>query len=139
MHPETEASPQPDLTEPTLARQAELCRARSENSTAGRAPYAGVALLSRGELEWVLQTEGWSGEYRCIALGQRGRRCKHGLIHRPIDLRAAYLVGVNLGDTCLWYADLTRADLTKAVLGPDAKFNRAVLEFATCQVHFARA
>jgi hypothetical protein len=53
-----------DDSEPTPERQAELRAACDANVTAGKAPYEGVHIRTRGELSWIMHERDWSGEPR---------------------------------------------------------------------------
>jgi Pentapeptide repeats (8 copies) len=125
---------QPDDTAPTPERQAELRAAYEANAAAGRPPYANVRLRSRGEVRWILQERGWSGEYDAYTVkyvltpkGEearpadlRGVNLSH-LILRDIYLRRADLSGANLV-----FADLTGAHLADVTL-TDADMGRVIL------------
>jgi uncharacterized protein YjbI with pentapeptide repeats len=122
----------PDDAAPTSERQAELRALREANVDAGKAPFAGVRIATRGELRWILGQHGWSGEYD-------GYQVKYG--HIPpgapterADLREADLTQVNLAGVHLRRADLSRArligsDLTGADL-VDIDLTAAELGFA---------
>lgn len=92
------ATDRAELMDPPPERQAELNAQAAANRVAGRPPYTGVALRTRGELVWVLRERGWSGEREA-----RGRD--------PADLR-----GINLDGMDLSGARLDRADLSAARL-----------------------
>jgi Pentapeptide repeats (8 copies) len=125
---------QPADTAPTPERQAELRAAYEANAAAGRPPYANVRLRSRGEVRWILQERGWSGEYDAYTVkyvltpkGEearpadlRGVNLSH-LILRDIYLRRADLSGANLV-----FADLTGAHLADVTL-TDADMGRVIL------------
>jgi hypothetical protein len=100
---------QPDDTAPTPERQAELRAAYEANVAAGRPPYANVRLRSRGEVRWILQDRGWSGEYDAYTV-------KYVLTPKGEEARAADLRGVNLSHICLRDVYLRRADLSGANL-----------------------
>lgn len=104
----------PDDLEPAATRQAELEAAYEANVAAGRPPYAGVRIGTRGELTWIMDRRGWSGRHDAYTvkyvLTPRGER------HVPADLRGANLSHVALGDVCLRMADLTGANLVFADL-----------------------
>ncbi|HEX3269595.1 MAG TPA: pentapeptide repeat-containing protein [Ktedonobacterales bacterium] len=103
------ATNEPDDTLPTPERQAELRAAYEANVAAGRPPYANVRLRSRGEVRWILQERGWSGEYDAYTV-------KYVLTPKGEDARAADLRGVNLSHVPLRDVYLRRADLSGANL-----------------------
>ena len=100
---------QPDDTTPTSERQAELRAAYDANIAAGRAPYANVRLNTRGEVRWILQERGWSGEPDAYTV-------KYVLTPKGEEARPADLRGVNLSHVCLRDVYLRRADLSGANL-----------------------
>jgi uncharacterized protein YjbI with pentapeptide repeats len=103
------AAEQPDDSTPAPERQAELRAAYDANVATGRSPYANVRLRSRGEVRWVLQERGWSGEYDAYTV-------KYVLTPKGEEARAADLRGVNLSHVCLRDVYLRRADLSGANL-----------------------
>jgi len=109
----------PDDSEPTPERQAELRAAYEANVAAGKAPYAGEEIRTRGELRWVMRERRWSGEMALPAGYQKA------------DLSMAGLSGANLSGEVLVYADLSGADLSGANLSRavlwHANLSRAVL------------
>jgi hypothetical protein len=52
----------PDDSEPTLERQAELRAVCEANVAAGNAPYEGVEIRTREEVNWILHERNWSSE-----------------------------------------------------------------------------
>jgi len=100
---------QPDDTTPTPERQAELRAAYDANIAAGRPPYANVRLNTRGEVRWILQERGWSGEPDAYTV-------KYVLTPKGEEARPADLRGVNLSHVCLRDVYLRRADLSGANL-----------------------
>ncbi|HEX8035384.1 MAG TPA: pentapeptide repeat-containing protein [Ktedonobacterales bacterium] len=94
-----ETKPTPDDSEPTPERQAELQAAYEANVAAGKAPYAGVEIRTRGELRWVMQERRWSSE-----------------VELPEGYERAILSGANLRDASLSGADLRGANLSSARL-----------------------
>jgi hypothetical protein len=102
----------PDDREPTRERQAELRAAYEANVAAGKAPYAGVRIRTRGELTWIMQERRWSGE-----------------LFLPEGYERANLSGANLYDDDLSGADLGGADLGGAYLS-GATLSGAVLNRA---------
>src|SRR5260221_14767258 len=109
----------PDDAVPSAERQSELRALCEENLGAGKAPYAGVRLATRGELRWVLDEHGWSGEYDeyQVKYGQTPPRAST----TRADLRQVDLAGANRGGGHLRRARLRRAWLI------GAKFTRAEL------------
>src|SRR5262249_16885634 len=99
------AANEPDDTVPTLERQAELRAAYDANVAGGRPPYANVRLRSRGEVGWILQERGWSGEYDAYTV-------KYVLTPNGEEAMAADLRGVNLSHVPLRDMYLRRADLS---------------------------
>jgi uncharacterized protein YjbI with pentapeptide repeats len=108
-HGASPAEEQPDDSAPTPERQAELRAAYDANVASGRPPYANVRLRSRGEVRWILQERGWSGEYDAYTV-------KYVLTPKGEEARAADLRGVNLSHVCLCDVYLRRADLSGANL-----------------------
>src|SRR5690348_8682548 len=53
---------QPDDSEPSPERQAELRAAYGANVAAGKAPYENVDIRTLRELSWVMRERGWSGD-----------------------------------------------------------------------------
>jgi uncharacterized protein YjbI with pentapeptide repeats len=135
----------PDDAVPSAERQAELRALRAANLAAAKAPYAGVRVVTRGELRWVLAEHGWSGEYDeyQVKYGQT----PPGASAARADLREIDLAGANLAGAHLRRADLSRAwligtnftgadlvdiDLTAAELG-FAHLDGAILNSAVFQ------
>jgi hypothetical protein len=54
---------EPDTSEPTLARQAELRAAYEANVAAAKPPYEEVLIRTLGEVRWILRERGWSSDY----------------------------------------------------------------------------
>jgi hypothetical protein len=104
---EERPSAQPDSREPSAGRQAELEAAYTANLQAGKPPYAGAQIGTLGELRWIVQTRGWSGDPAEL-MEQEPRS-------RP-DLREASLQGAVLDGALLRGARLTGADLSQASL-----------------------
>ncbi len=114
---------------PSLERQAELRAACAANIQAGRAPYASVRIQTRGEIEWIMAEQGWSGQeaeytikYELIPQGRTVERANlsgawmaeidlSGMLLRRADLRGTNLVRANLSRIDLVDADLSGADL----------------------------
>src|SRR5579884_145154 len=93
-----------DDSEPTTERQVELHDAYERNVAAGRPPYAGIAIHTRGEVRWIFRERRWSGEARLPSGAQRP------------DLRQADLSRINLGDVSLVEAHCEGARLFEANL-----------------------
>jgi hypothetical protein len=97
-------SNQPDDREPTPERQAELRAAYDANVAAGRAPYEGVEIRTRGEVQWILLERGWLGEQQITYERER------------VNLSRADLGGTNLSGTHLRAASLYGTRLRRANL-----------------------
>jgi hypothetical protein len=101
----TEASQTgPDDTEPTAERQAELRAAYDANVVAGKAPYAGVPIRTRGELSWVMLERRWQSGMLFVQGNER------------VDLRLADLSDSTLSGAVLFCANLSEANLMNADL-----------------------
>jgi uncharacterized protein YjbI with pentapeptide repeats len=132
-----EKSSQPDDSEPTPERQAELRQAYKANTNrrmpgARNPSYSGVKIRTLGELNWIMRERGWSVEQDA------------GVEKRP-DLRLANfesaklpgvnLRGANLHDAKLDGADFSDANLDEADLGstsPDViarRITRGLINF----------
>ncbi|MGE5333495.1 MAG: pentapeptide repeat-containing protein, partial [Nitrososphaerota archaeon] len=114
---------------PSPERQEELRAACAANIQAGKAPYAGVRIRTRSEVEWIIAEHGWSGQeseytvkYGLIPQGKTVERANlrgawmaeidlSGMLLRRADLRSANLVRANLTGIDLVDADLSGADL----------------------------
>jgi uncharacterized protein YjbI with pentapeptide repeats len=94
---------EPDDSEPTPERQAELRAAYDANVAAGKAPYEGVRIRTLDELSWIMRERDWSGEQYA-----RGRD--------RANLSGAFLEAANLSGVYLWLADLSGARLERANL-----------------------
>jgi hypothetical protein len=122
---------QPDDSAPTPERQADLRAAYEANVAAGRPPYAGVEIHTRGEVQWVLRERGWSAAFDPQ---HRPRVNLSGASFfavnlRGVDLRYADLSGAFFYQADLSGADLWRARLSGAFLG-GAHLNGASLRMA---------
>jgi hypothetical protein len=53
---------EPDTSEPTPERQAELRAAYEANIAAGKPPYWGVGIRTMGEVQWILRGRDWSAD-----------------------------------------------------------------------------
>jgi uncharacterized protein YjbI with pentapeptide repeats len=114
---------------PSSERQAELQAAYAANIQAGRAPYSGVRIRTRGEVEWIMAEHGWSGreaeytvKYELIPQGKTVECANFsgawlaeidlsGILLRRANLRGANMVRANLRQIDLVDADLSDADL----------------------------
>jgi uncharacterized protein YjbI with pentapeptide repeats len=103
----------PDDSEPTPERQAELRAAYEANMRAGKAPYAGVAIRTRGELLWVLRERDWMGAPDTTGQGPPDLREAN---LSAANLSAARLGFVNVGGVNRRGADLSGANLFMANL-----------------------
>jgi uncharacterized protein YjbI with pentapeptide repeats len=95
----TASERRPDDAEPAAERQAELRAAYERNASQGRAPYARVAIRTRGELRWIMRERNWSGTDDELRTGAT----------TTADLRAADLRGAHLEEIRLIWANLTEA------------------------------
>jgi hypothetical protein len=119
----TEPTHQPDDREPAPERQAELRAAYDRNIAAGRAPYAGCDLRTRGEVQWVLGERGWSVAFdpeRRPGVNLSGvgfyRTDLRGINLRYADLSGAFFYLGDLSGADLWRANLSGASLSGARL-----------------------
>jgi uncharacterized protein YjbI with pentapeptide repeats len=107
--------------EPAPERQAELRAAYAANVAAGKPPYAGVKLRTRGELNWVMQERQWSGD-RGASLGISQANLREADLSfanlSKAELMNAYLTGADFRGANLSGADLYGADLSRARLDP---------------------
>lgn len=108
------AMAEPDETTPHAERRAELHAAYETNVAAGRPPYAGVIIRTRGELMWILAERGWDGEHDAYTV--KYVLAPRGQTSLPADLRQANLSHAVLGDVLLRRADLAGANLVFADL-----------------------
>jgi uncharacterized protein YjbI with pentapeptide repeats len=115
---------QPDTSEPTPERQAQLRAAYEANVAANRGrisgvagypPYWGVVIGTLGEVQWVLRERDWSIEPPLPG----GRQLPDlGGVHLDgVDLSGADFSDVNLGGAHLNGANLRGAFLSNANLG----------------------
>ena len=122
-----------DANMPESERRAELHRLCAANLAAGKAPYAGVRVGSLGELRWILDEHGWTGEYDEFQV--KYDSLPPTAATAPADLREIDLAGVNLTGVQLRRANLSRARLIGANLTGadlvDADFSASELGFAT--------
>ncbi|HET9981233.1 MAG TPA: pentapeptide repeat-containing protein [Ktedonobacterales bacterium] len=119
---------------PSPERQAELRAACAANLATGAPPYVGVRIRTRGEVAWIMDEHGWSGQedeytvkYTLIPQGKMAERANlrgawmaevdlTGMLLRRADLRGANLVRARLAQVDLVDADLSGADLGYADL-----------------------
>jgi len=143
--PEPTHPSQREASAPSQMRQVELLGLSEENKTAGDPPFSGVTLYNYGELVWIMQQLGWSGEIhkdrqeQLLKLNQpqsgeldadgKERADFRGAFLRGIDLQHASLVGANFNGARLEYADLRYADLRGANLA-GTRLNKARLRSA---------
>jgi uncharacterized protein YjbI with pentapeptide repeats len=138
---------QPDDSEPTLERQAEL-KAAYERNMHGLGHFGERVLVvrTRGELLWLMHERGWSGEVDdqpkaqvdsassvtpglCSASVRKGRALLMGVRFRRTNLRGVHLYMAGLLDASFEEADLSGAILIGADL-QDTAFMDANLEGA---------
>jgi uncharacterized protein YjbI with pentapeptide repeats len=119
---QTTAQPEPDTSEPSEERKAELRASYLEGSDA---PYAGVEIRTLGELTWICTERGWSGEFDLADGMARPNFSK-------ADLSPAIFSGATLIEAKLTEADLSRANLSKADLR-GATLSGAFLNYATLE------
>jgi hypothetical protein len=128
-------SAQPDSREPGAQRQAELEAAYTANLRAGKPPYAGVRIDTLGELSWIVQARGWSGDPAELEDQEPGSRpdlreaSLRGAMLDGAELRGARLTGADLSRASLFRADLRQARLRGAIL-VGASLREADLRFA---------
>jgi hypothetical protein len=88
---------EPDDSEPTPERQAELQAAYQANAKAGRAPYAGVHVRSQGELLWIAQARHWWVAPGAVEVADQPTLNRGSV--SGANLREVYRAGVNLTGT----------------------------------------
>jgi uncharacterized protein YjbI with pentapeptide repeats len=110
---------EPDDTEPTPERQAELRDAYERNVAAARPPYAGVNIRTRGEVRWIFRERHWSGGLQLSPDEQRPDL-------RQADLSYANVSNMSFVESHFEDANLVEADLRNAVM-PSARLEGAVL------------
>lgn len=115
MSDETNAR-EPDDSEPSPERQAQLRAQYGENVSAGRAPYSEVPIFTRGELRWILRERDWS-DYHGPALGRSHVPNLSEAILDRANLSRTALVGANLTGVSAVQANLDGAHLEGANLG----------------------
>jgi uncharacterized protein YjbI with pentapeptide repeats len=115
---------EPNDTEPTPERQAELREAYERNIAADRPPYAGVSIHTRGEVRWILHERHWSGEAQMSPEEQRPDLRQAVLSHANLSnmsfvethFEDAKMVGADLRNGVMPTAHLEGATLTDAIL-----------------------
>src|SRR5262249_12998738 len=128
---------EPDSSEPSVARQAELRAAYEANVAAGKPPYDKTRIRTRGELHWILRERDWSGDLLLPAGKQRPdlngadfhSANLSGAILSSANVRGARLWDTNLSSAILSFTNLRGTDLSDANLS-DADVNSANLSRA---------
>jgi hypothetical protein len=119
---------EPDTSEPTPERQAELRAAYEANVAAGKPPYENVWIRTLGAVHWILRERDWSVDSFLPNGMQRPNL-------RGADLFDANLSGATLSDMDLRDANLSGANLSGAtLLGADsrgANLSEARMDVAT--------
>lgn len=137
--------------EPTPKRQAELRAAYVANNMAGKPPYGGVVISTRGEVDWMVKERGWgTGGFESFeeAINFRSARFSAAALSHinfaHADLRDAVIAnctfsnanlvssdlsGANIVNSTFDDADLTLADLSDIFI-TESPFNKADLSFA---------
>lgn len=123
-------SAEPDDSEPSSTRQQQLRAAYQSNSAAGRPPYAGAEIKTRGELSWVMSERGWQGGATQLAkiIDLRETDLSEA-IFCGADLVGANLAGANLNAVDLSEGKLAAVGLTGAFLF-GANLSKADANFA---------
>jgi uncharacterized protein YjbI with pentapeptide repeats len=110
---------QPDDSEPTPERKAELRAAYEANVEAGNAPYSSVYIQTRGEVQWIVSERGW--RTRNVENRQQyidfSRASFIDANLSGADLRGAYLSDAIIGAANLADIDLGGAALNDAIIG----------------------
>lgn len=114
---------EPDDSEPSPERQAELRAAYEANVKLGKPPYAGVVIRTRGELNWIVQERGWrTGAYDSVEqmidlrnTGIRGAALNHADLNYA-NLSGAVIASANLSNAVLLYANLSSANIANTNL-----------------------
>ena len=99
----------PDDSEPTPERQGELRKAYDANVAAGKPPYAGVKLGTRGELNWIVRERVWKIGEQFESFGERPDLREMALTGNFSNVD---LSGANLSATVLNEADFSHADMS---------------------------
>jgi hypothetical protein len=126
--PDEQPQAQPDCSEPSLERQAELRAEYEANVVAGKAPYVGVYFDTLDELRWVMQERRWSGDHELPPGYERADLS--GANFNSADLDNARLQGANLSGASLMQAYLDGADLRGANVR-EANFSMASMRHVT--------
>ncbi len=116
MSDDTTAQDQPDDSEPSAERQAELRAAYEANVAEGNAPYAGAAIRTQGELSWVMEERRWSNAFPLPA----------GYVRANLsgaNLGSANVSGANVGGANLSGADLRAARMDVATMLTNARLD----------------
>jgi len=110
----SDAGDPPDDSEPTPERQAQLKAAYERNQHGPGNFYQRVfAIRTRGELDWLMREQGWSGD---IDDRRSSRVQLSGVSFQRANLRAAHLYMAVLQDASFLGADLSGAILIGAHL-----------------------
>jgi uncharacterized protein YjbI with pentapeptide repeats len=109
---------QPNYRTPSLERQIAIQAQVNENTFAGRPPYHNVHLRTRGEVEYALHREGWTGsaDTHLPRANLRGVNLRFAILDHieliGADLREADLTGASFFRANLIMTNFTRADCT---------------------------
>ncbi len=109
---------EPDDSEPTPERQAELRAAYEANARVGKPSYSGVVIETRGEVNWIVQERGWrreDGKTREQFIDFR-RVGVHKAVLNDVDLSVANLSGAYIGNSNFSGAKLEVANLSDAFI-----------------------
>src|SRR5258706_6022363 len=110
---------EPNDREPTPERQAELRANYDVNVAGNKAPYADVAIRTRGEVAWICRERNWSVMTRLEPGQERPTLSGADLSDADLsgaDLFMANLSGANLDTAILSGAQLGATDLSGALL-----------------------
>jgi Pentapeptide repeats (8 copies) len=116
----------------TLERREELRAACTANLGAGKAPYAGVRIQTRAEVEWIMAEHDWTGKISNYTL--KYELVPVGKTAQAADLSGAWLADIDLSGIRLQRANLRGANLVRANLAKidlvDADLSDADLGFS---------
>jgi uncharacterized protein YjbI with pentapeptide repeats len=126
------------------ARQAKLEASYEANLSAGRAPYAGVMITSRQEVDWIIRKRGWNA-YDPKSRAEQANFQDSVLSGdmREVQLSFANLTGAYLSGANFRGAELANTSLREAFVG-NANFEDAILvaadlSYAQCLANFRNA
>jgi hypothetical protein len=123
---------QPDTSEPSPERQAEL-EAAYEKQKDNDAPYKGVRIRTLGELNWIMRQRRWSGGFIDI-VDDTSYANLSGANLFNVNLSGANLILANFSGAFLDSANLSKANLFGANLSgatiANANFSGATLDRA---------